>query len=530
MADKLTNTDMLIDGYKKINDLITEFNNTVISGDSSVEAAQARVDADGVDHTTLKERLDTEHKDHATQLADVAINITNPPSPLNGAKSDGTDQTSTIQTILDNYNKVVIPKDTFMINTNGLKPRSNTTIFMHPDAILKMITNSSDSYSIINLRDVENVNIIGGTLEGERSTHTGTTGQHGHCLNIGGSKNVQIEQITLKNGWGDGLYIGEGTTNDNSENISLKNIVVDNNRRNGISIVAVRGVFGSNVKISNTNGQAPECGIDIEPNYSKDLIQNITFVDLFTTQNSKAGVNFAIDKTDNPVSCSFINHVSDNDYMGIQFPLANKEIGGNIRFENPIIKHSQTSYIRSDGWNYLSPHIELYRPTVIVNKDSTATYSHSPISFVNTNTAVDYNGNITIEGLKVIYDGSYVGTGYEIAFQNDSGLGTIKNVRVLENKYSKIARYPILEGGKIEGVEIVKQIEGNNAIPESTTDYYSEHTNAIGWGTESLTLATGVSATKIYENKSLKLTVQNDGTNADDGMSITPPTGETFFS
>lgn len=47
----------------------TQLDTIVIEGDSSVEAAQARVDADGNPHTTLKERLDFEHNQLSSQLA-----------------------------------------------------------------------------------------------------------------------------------------------------------------------------------------------------------------------------------------------------------------------------------------------------------------------------------------------------------------------------------------------------------------------------------------------------------------------------
>src|SRR5690554_2123028 len=39
-----------------------QFDQVVIEGDSSVEAAQARVGSDGMTYETLKERLDAEHE------------------------------------------------------------------------------------------------------------------------------------------------------------------------------------------------------------------------------------------------------------------------------------------------------------------------------------------------------------------------------------------------------------------------------------------------------------------------------------
>ena len=52
-----------------------QLNQIVIDGDSSVEAAQARVDADGESYDTLKDRLDTEHTSVTTQLAETSTQI-----------------------------------------------------------------------------------------------------------------------------------------------------------------------------------------------------------------------------------------------------------------------------------------------------------------------------------------------------------------------------------------------------------------------------------------------------------------------
>lgn len=59
------------------NSVQEQFNQVVIEGDSSVEAAQARVSVTGTTYQTLKERLDQEHESVTTQLAETASKLNN---------------------------------------------------------------------------------------------------------------------------------------------------------------------------------------------------------------------------------------------------------------------------------------------------------------------------------------------------------------------------------------------------------------------------------------------------------------------
>lgn len=56
----------------QVENIQEQVDNLVVSGDSSVEAAQARVDKDNHNYSTLKERLDTEQQQFETQLAQKA--------------------------------------------------------------------------------------------------------------------------------------------------------------------------------------------------------------------------------------------------------------------------------------------------------------------------------------------------------------------------------------------------------------------------------------------------------------------------
>src|SRR5690606_11348984 len=99
MADLIKKTDTLNQGREKLNTAITDaetakivseqaddkatqalaksestqtqLDTIVIDGDSSVEAAQARVSTTGTAYGTLKQRLDTEYEEVTSQLAQM---------------------------------------------------------------------------------------------------------------------------------------------------------------------------------------------------------------------------------------------------------------------------------------------------------------------------------------------------------------------------------------------------------------------------------------------------------------------------
>lgn len=107
----------------------TQLDQVVIEGDSSVEAAQARVDADGTAYETLKARLDDKETTTAAQLAETAENakIIKESNPLLISAFNGQNGTT-----LDFY--VAYEKDKFIpLNTlplNGIGfVRDPSTIF-----------------------------------------------------------------------------------------------------------------------------------------------------------------------------------------------------------------------------------------------------------------------------------------------------------------------------------------------------------------------------------------------------------------
>lgn len=102
------------------------------------------------------------------------------------------------------------------------------------------------------------------------------------AVNLRSCSDVAIEGFELRDSGGDGIYLGVSGEQPHCENIRIRNVVFDNNYRQGISVISCDGLLMENCTIRNTSGTAPEAGIDLEPNHenerlSKILIRNCRF-------------------------------------------------------------------------------------------------------------------------------------------------------------------------------------------------------------------------------------------------------------
>jgi hypothetical protein len=119
VASIINSSDKLNQGRQKINAFMEEFNQTVIDGDSSVEAAQARVEADGTVNATLQARLnkkDTELNKNTLDIKGRGINVMFPPIPLMPPAADNiADDSEIFQAIINLGVKVIVPDGRYRI-------------------------------------------------------------------------------------------------------------------------------------------------------------------------------------------------------------------------------------------------------------------------------------------------------------------------------------------------------------------------------------------------------------------------------
>ena len=183
-------------------------------------------------------------------------------------------------------NKVIIGKGDYLFSLNksdqtGIIVGSNTKLIINGN--LKLKRNDLRNYDIVRVTGTD-ISISGnGTIIGDLSTHIDNGGEWGMGIYLKGAIDVSISGISVKNCWGDCIYIGG-----NSQNVVVENCSLAYGRRQGVSIT-----FGSNIKlrdlrISNVGGTNPQYGIDIEPN-ADGKVEDV-FISNVSIEDCKGGI------------------------------------------------------------------------------------------------------------------------------------------------------------------------------------------------------------------------------------------------
>ena len=282
-----------------------------------------------------------------------------------GAKGNGaTNDTAAIQAAINSLpttgGTVVIPSGTYGIDAvKMLQLKSNVTLQMTPTTILQVMPNAAAHYEVLHIGGLSNVKVNSGVLLGDRYTHKSTSGEHGFGVAILGSDQVTVTGTAANNMWGDGFYIGRGPTFGSklkhSTNVQLIDVSADNNRRQGISLISGQNISILRPKLTNTKGTAPSAGIDVEPNDSTDVLQNISIVDAYTANNQGAGISLslgAILGTKTPISISIANHADTGSYQGMNISGGQGIIPGSVVVTNPTWTNSKQSALAIVATDY----------------------------------------------------------------------------------------------------------------------------------------------------------------------------------
>ena len=187
---------------------------------------------------------------------------------------------------LDAYFLISSERNLIVAHETAIKIPSDFTLEMSDNTHLRVQANKYIRYQLIDIRGVENVNLKGGNLHGDRDYHDyssiNSTHEWGHLIDIATGSNITIENVLLRDGSGDGInihsiyhtfrpeYIG-------SNNIKITGCIFDSNRRNNLSITDGNGIIVEKNTFDNagidtpySEGTAPRCAIDVEAHRERE--------------------------------------------------------------------------------------------------------------------------------------------------------------------------------------------------------------------------------------------------------------------
>jgi len=185
-----------------------------------------------------------------------------------GAVGNGTtnDTAAIVAAIASDKNVVFCDPFTYLVSNNVLEARSNTKWTVQKGSTI-MNVDTAVVYNVIQCNNVFNFEISGGgTLLGYVENNAAA---NAITLNITEGGNILIADLNFTGSNGECIYIGAGGGPTNkSKNVTVRDCVIKEARRNGIAVSDVDGVLITGCTISDTfNPDHTEicAGIDIEP-------------------------------------------------------------------------------------------------------------------------------------------------------------------------------------------------------------------------------------------------------------------------
>ena len=170
------------------------------------------------------------------------------------------------------------------------------------------------------------------------------------ALSIRGSSDVRVYGLTLRDSGGDGIYVAGGKRN-YSKNVRIKDVVCDNNYRQGISVISVDGLEVEDSAFRDTWGTPPSSGVDIEPDVVQERIRDVVFRNCTFADNYGDGIEVFLAnlrKESGDVSILFDKcRVSSRRGSGIRVTKVDRNgPGGLIEFRDCAVENTEAYGIK----------------------------------------------------------------------------------------------------------------------------------------------------------------------------------------
>jgi len=386
-----------------------------------------------------------------------------------GAKGDGSDDTIGLQDALNQSGAIYIPTGTYGISSQ-LIVTNETTITLDPTTEIRNFTNSwtVPDMPLIRVHGT-NITIIGngGLVNLDHASGLETQ----HAIRVVSGENISIQNVRARSRSGDGIYLNDNTNNQWIDGLNLVGCLAFDCYRQGLTIAGGKNILVKDCVFRDSNGTAPEAGIDIEQHYVYSFIQNVRIVDTTTMNNAGRGIvlgNIPAGNTNANYEITIQNHFDYGSSSGFGVGPV-QAIPGIVRYIDGTCVSNQTAGIVINRKPPSGYKIEIVRPTVIdcnVSGNINSKYG----SAIIVNNEVSQNeplGGITIDSATVKERRSPRLMRRAIHVENESGnsltdIYITGNLELDAGTFSTPIRYFAATGGKLALVGGINAPSGLN--------------------------------------------------------------------
>lgn len=288
-----------------------------------------------------------------------------------GIIADGvTDQTALWQSLLNNtkYPNLYFPASASSYRIRAIKIMPNKNITFGDNVVVEGMGTLGANDPMVYLIGIINVSLKGKDVVFKDHRETYTSGANRHIFAIQGSSNVTIDGISANDGGGDGFYVSATSNKAFSDNINLLNVKADNNRRQGLTIISGKNILVQNGIFSRSNGEAPQAGINLEPNFANQFLENIRIINTTTRENQGIGLLIApapLSGTDRKIDIVVENHYDYGSHYGFSNNSATAALAGTVIVKNPVWENSRWNAYCSRNWSARGPMVQIINPIAI---------------------------------------------------------------------------------------------------------------------------------------------------------------------
>jgi len=109
-------------------------------------------------------------------------------------------------------------------------------------------------------------------------------------ISFRGCSKVTVEGLRIEKTGGDGIYIGATKGQPFCRDVTIRDVECVDNHRQGVSVISAENLLIENCLFAETDGTAPQAGIDLEPNGSDERLVDCVIRNCLADDNTGAGI------------------------------------------------------------------------------------------------------------------------------------------------------------------------------------------------------------------------------------------------